>query len=85
MGVVAPAHRDRPAPMTGRPGSSGLRPAIASAGRGLWWYLKQATGEAKWEEYLEECLLDGRQPMSRRDFERHRADVREHSPQSRCC
>ena len=53
--------------------------------RGLGRYLREVTGEAKWDDYLEQCRLEGREPMTRRAFERHRADVREHTPQSRCC
>jgi uncharacterized short protein YbdD (DUF466 family) len=53
--------------------------------RGIRWYLKEATGEARWDEYVDRCARDGREPMSRREFERHRADQREHAPQSRCC
>jgi predicted HicB family RNase H-like nuclease len=49
------------------------------------WYLKQATGEAKWDEYLERCSREGREPMTRREFERHRSDHKERNPQSRCC
>ncbi len=53
--------------------------------RGMGLYLRQVTGESKWDEYVERCRLEEREPMSRREFERHRADVREHNPQSRCC
>lgn len=59
--------------------------SMSTAVRGLGWYLRQLTGESKWDEYVEQCRLEGREPMSRREFERHRADVREHTPQSRCC
>lgn len=59
--------------------------SVVTAVRGLGWYLRQVTGEAKWDDYVERCRAEGRQPMSRRAFERHRADVREHTPQSRCC
>ncbi len=62
-----------------------MRTAVRRAGRGVLWYLKQATGEAKWDEYLERCRGEGVQPVSRRDFESHRADHKESSPQSRCC
>ena len=58
---------------------------VARAARGLGWYLRQVTGEAKWDEYLERCRAEGRPPMTRRQFERHRADAREHDPRSRCC
>lgn len=62
-----------------------MRDTIFRAHRGVMWYLKQATGEAKWEEYLQQCVRDGREPMSRKEFERHRSDHREANPQSRCC
>ncbi|MBA2770270.1 MAG: YbdD/YjiX family protein [Sporichthyaceae bacterium] len=62
-----------------------MRTAVLAAGRGIRWYLKQATGEAKWDEYLDGCRSEDREPMSRRDFERHRSEHRENNPQSRCC
>jgi uncharacterized short protein YbdD (DUF466 family) len=62
-----------------------MRDAVLRAGRGLRWYLRQVTGEAKWDEYVERCSRRGVPPVSRRDFERHRADHRERHPQSRCC
>lgn len=52
---------------------------------GAWQLLRQATGEAKWDEYLARCEREGVEPMSRRAFERHRADEKEHNPQARCC
>ena len=62
-----------------------MRSALVRAQRGVAWYLKQATGEAKWDEYVDRCAREGVEPMSRRDFERYRADHKEHNPQSRCC
>ena len=59
--------------------------AVLNAGRGIRWYLRQSTGEAKWDEYLSLCRRQGLTPMSRRDFERHRVEHRESHPQSRCC
>ncbi len=59
--------------------------ALARAGRGLVWYLKQLSGEAKWDEYVERCAREGTAPMTRREFERHRAEHQERNPQSRCC
>ena len=50
-----------------------MRTAALKVGRGIGWYLKQATGEAKWDEYLERCRSDGVDQVSRRDFEWHRA------------
>lgn len=52
---------------------------------GAWRLLRQATGEAKWDDYLARCEHEGVEPMSRRAFERHRADEKEHNPQARCC
>ena len=69
-------------------------PAGSPAGRlgparralaGLRWYLREATGEAKWDAYVADCASRGATPMSRREFERHRSDHREANPQSRCC
>ena len=62
-----------------------MRATAIKAGRGILWYLRQATGEAKWDEYLERCRVDGVEPQSRRDFERHRSEHQENNPQSRCC
>ena len=62
-----------------------MRTAALKAGRGILWYLKQATGEAKWDQYLERCRSEDVEPMSRRDFEWHRTEHKENNPQSRCC
>jgi len=62
-----------------------MRTAALRAGRGIRWYLKQVTGEAKWDEYLEHCQEEDVEPTSRRDFERHRAEHKESHPQARCC
>ena len=62
-----------------------MKTAALKAGRGIRWYLKQATGEAKWDEYLDRCRNENVEPMSRRDFERHRSEHKENNPQSRCC
>jgi len=61
-----------------------MAPALR-VGRGIRWYLKQVTGEVKWDEYLERCNRDGVSPMSRRDFERHRGEHQENHPPDRCC
>jgi uncharacterized short protein YbdD (DUF466 family) len=47
--------------------------------------LRQATGESRWDDYLARCRAEGRPPMSRREFERHRAEHKERNPQARCC
>ena len=62
-----------------------MRERVARAGRGVRWYLRQVTGEAKWDEYVDRCGREATTPMSRREFERHRSEHRETSPSSRCC
>ena len=62
-----------------------MRGAVLRAGRGLRWFVRQSTGEAKWDEHVDSCRVQGVDPMSRREFERHRSDHRESNPQSRCC
>ena len=62
-----------------------MRATVADAVRGIRWYLKEVSGESAWDEYVERCRRDGVEPMSRRDFERHRSEHREAHPQSRCC
>jgi hypothetical protein len=58
---------------------------IREAVTGVRSLLREATGESKWDDYLERCRAEGRTPMSRRAFERHRAEHRERNPQARCC
>jgi uncharacterized short protein YbdD (DUF466 family) len=58
---------------------------VVRALRGVHWYLKELTGEAAWDRYLEHCAEHGHSPMSRREFERRRSDEREANPVSRCC
>jgi uncharacterized short protein YbdD (DUF466 family) len=53
--------------------------------RGVRWYLREFTGEAQWDHYVEHCAEHGHTPMSRREFERQRADAAEQNPISRCC
>ncbi len=58
---------------------------LVRAWRGVRWYLREFTGEALWDRYLEHCAEHGHTPMSRREFERRRADDLERNPISRCC
>lgn len=53
--------------------------------RTLRWYVRELTGEAKWDDYLTECAAFGEPPMSRREFERLRDHEREHQAGGRCC
>jgi len=62
-----------------------LPAAARRALAGVWWYLRELSGEARWDDYLERCEHQGGVPMTRRDFERHRDEHRENSTQGRCC
>jgi uncharacterized short protein YbdD (DUF466 family) len=65
--------------------ANALRSSTLRAGRGIRWYLRQLSGEAKWDEYLERTQHEEVEPMSRRDFERHRSEHSEKNPRARCC
>jgi uncharacterized short protein YbdD (DUF466 family) len=58
---------------------------VLEVGRTLRWYVRQLTGEAKWDDYVEECATFCEEPMSRREFERLRDHEREHLSGGRCC
>lgn len=59
--------------------------SVAERLRGVRRLLREATGEAKWDDYLTGCQADGSVPISRQEFERHRTDdVGGEGPQ-RCC
>ncbi|WP_299955481.1 CstA-like transporter-associated (seleno)protein [uncultured Modestobacter sp.] len=62
-----------------------VREAVVRAARGVRWYLREFSGESRWDEHLRECAAHGHQPLSRREFERRRSDALERTPLSRCC
>ena len=66
-------------------GGGTVRAAAVRAWRGLRWYLREWSGETRWDDYLERCAQHGHEPISRREFERRRADAVERNPVSRCC
>lgn len=49
---------------------------LRRAWTGLRWYLREAAVEARWDEYVDRCRREGREPVPRREFERHRAEQR---------
>lgn len=63
----------------------GMVEALRRGVHGIVWYLKQVTGESRWDDHLARCAADGTEPMTRRAFERHRADHRETRVEGRCC
>ena len=59
--------------------------AVVRAWQGVRWYLREFTGEARWDRYLEHCAGHGHEPMTRREFERRRSDALEANPITSCC
>ena len=59
--------------------------ALGRAWRGVRWYLREFTGEARWDDYLAHCAEHGHAPMSRREFDRRRADALAQNPVTSCC
>lgn len=64
------------------------------AATGMWWYVRELTGELTgrraWERYLERQRVQdpGAEPLSRREFERRRTDARLADPRNGyrgCC
>ena len=60
---------------------------VRDAFSGVRWYLREVSGETKYDRYVEHRRRNhpGEPVMSRRDFERRRQDLRESRPQNRCC
>jgi uncharacterized short protein YbdD (DUF466 family) len=52
---------------------------------GLRAYLRDVSGDTRFDAYVDRCRAEGTEPMSRRDYERHRSDHRDAHPQGRCC
>jgi uncharacterized short protein YbdD (DUF466 family) len=60
---------------------------LTSIARAVWRYLREVSGESRYERYLERHARDPTRThaMSRREFERWRTDRRERTPGTRCC
>jgi uncharacterized short protein YbdD (DUF466 family) len=60
---------------------------LVQGARVLRWYVGELLGDSAYDRYLARCALDGAaraaQPMTAREFWRHRADTQPDS--SRCC
>jgi uncharacterized short protein YbdD (DUF466 family) len=65
--------------------ATAVRSATGRAWHGVRWYLREWSGEARWDDYLRHCAEHGHTPMSRYEFERQRTDAAEQNPISRCC
>jgi len=78
-GLAQPVGRGSP-PAPGRPG-------LWRAGRWLWWYLRELTGEADYDKYVahvQSAHPDAPVP-TRRQFERDKTDRAQRNPTVRCC
>lgn len=55
--------------------------------RAVHWYLREVSGEADYDRYLDRHgeLPAGRPALSRAEFERHRWEDRANTPGTRCC
>ncbi len=60
---------------------------VRDALRGVAWYLREVSGETGYERYVAHVRREHPDAavMSRRDFERRRADDRDANPRARCC
>ena len=56
-------------------------------GRGVWWYLREVTGESAYDRYVahERAHDPDADVLDRRAFERQRQDRYGAQPQQRCC
>ena len=61
------------------------RGVLLRAWRSVRWYLREWSGESRWDRYVAHCELHGHGPVSRREFERARADDAERVGVTRCC
>lgn len=66
---------------------SAVLTVVGRAAAGVWWYLREVSGETAYDRYVEHCRRhdDAARVLSRREFERRRQDDRDRSPQQRCC
>ena len=67
------------------PEPAGPRRTAHRGWQALRWYLREWSGEARWDDYLRQCAEHGHAPVTRREFERRRSAAAERVPISRCC
>ena len=61
--------------------------ALREAFAGVRWYLREVSGESRYDRYVEHMRRDhpDQAVMSRREYERRRMDQRDENPRARCC
>ena len=62
-----------------------LAARLARCWDGARWYLRECSGEARWDRYLLHCTEHGHVPVTRREFELARAAAAERTGVIRCC
>lgn len=71
--------------------AKGLAGAIAgrirAAWRGIVWYMREISGEARYDHYLEHFAQEhpGEKPLSETEFLRAREEYDKHRPNTSCC
>ena len=60
---------------------------LKSAWRGVVWYMREISGEARYDHYLERFAEEhpGETPMSEVEFLRSREEYDKHHPNTSCC
>ena len=80
--MTAPTSRGTAGHVPSVPALPGM---LASAWRGVVWYLRAVTGEDRWDAHVRECQAHGHPTGTRREFERRRQDLAEGAAVDRCC
>lgn len=71
--------------------AKGLAGAIAGRIRAAWrcivWYMREISGEARYDHYLEHFAQEhpGEKPLSETEFLRAREEYDKHHPNTSCC
>jgi uncharacterized short protein YbdD (DUF466 family) len=60
---------------------------VRDAFAGVRWYLREVSGESRYDRYVEHMRRDhpDQAVMSRREYERQQMRMREENPRARCC
>jgi uncharacterized short protein YbdD (DUF466 family) len=60
---------------------------VRRAFEGVRWYLREVSGESRYDRYVEHMRRDhpAQAVMSRREYERQRMRMRDENPRARCC
>ena len=60
---------------------------VRGAYEGVRWYLREVSGESRYDRYVEHMRRDhpDQAVMSRREYERRRMQMRDENPRARCC